>query len=86
MKDWYRKRLTDIACAIADKTAIAPNNVPASLLRPLACRHTAPSECIEGFPPDVNEFRHDITLNNAGDAFPDSATRASAAPSTASEH
>jgi len=44
---------TEMTCATAERTAIAPNIEPTSEVKPLACRHTAPRECRVGLAPDV---------------------------------
>lgn len=80
------RALTEMACAIADKTAIAPNKEPDSELHPVACKQTAPRECIAGLPPDVKEFKHESAVNTAELDDPDIPTNASASPSTAREY
>jgi len=69
----------------ADSTPLAPNNAPTSEPRPQACRHTAPSECNAGFPPDVNEERHDKVTKIDWDLLEKIDTRLFAMPSRASD-
>jgi hypothetical protein len=72
--------------AVAERNAKAPNKVPTSELRPEAWRHTAPSECREGFPPEVKDDRHERAINITDEDAGVSTMRALADASTKREH
>lgn len=77
--------LTEMTWAIAERTANAPNKDPTSELRPLACKHTAPSECKVGFPPEVKDDRVEKATKAGCEDDGTIATSASADASTNSE-
>lgn len=81
-----RNKRTETICAIAERTAMAPNSDPTSDPEPQAWRQTAPSECKEGFPPEVNDERQESAINEYCAVVGVTATKKSAKPSTAREH
>ena len=70
---------------MAERTPRAPKSAPTSWPKPHACKHTAPSECSAGFPPEVNDERQESATKIGCDLFDTTATRASARPSTERE-
>ena len=79
------KELTEIMCATADKTALAPKSVPTSELYPHAWRHSAPNECKAGSLPEVKDVTQDSAMNIVSEFPLARATSKSAVPSKRSE-